>query len=821
MRIAPWIALALSLVAVADAQAVPFTADDLVKLESFGQTIVDPTGRWLVFEQRDPAETASRFDLDAWGRWAVTRLKIVDLKAPGPGRDLLADPLPGYVAGPFSPDGRTLVVGRIRDGVWSAGLVDVPTGRYTALPAAPEVSRQGQTMVWRSDHELLMIAMAPGQTPVDLWRDRAASERQIALWARKAAGVQSSAVALGSGRYLASTARPPANRLVSLDTRTGAVRTCAEGEFVDLALAPGGRTLALVARGEPLQPAAGSPVAVFDAPYRRRLRFLDLETGVQTQPCPACDLATTALNWSPDGQNLVVLARTSSLNWSDGRLLIVHPDGTQRPAARGVALPLGGGPNAPPGVQLAWLGDSLMLRGHKPDAGAATDTWWRVEPDGVASPLVPAPANLLRVTSSAAWLLSGDQIWRIGVDGRRRNTGTVGAGAGRFAPDPWSFAYNGGAPPRSRELGQSAPFLRAQGQDIGFAGEPEHHITLPAGGWRPVAWSEPANSLVVLSKDDHGVQTLALAARGRLTPLASVNQRLATRDPLRAVGIDHTGPDGQPLKSWLYLPAGWAPGQKPPLVVIPYPGAVFDKPSLEAGGPEVWPNAQILIGAGYAVLTPSLPQRGDHEPAKGLAAQIIAIVDEAVAQGYVNSDHVALWGQSYGGWAGLITATQTDRFKAIIVSAAASNLVVSHGAFPGKVRSAPELGFGFNGPLGWVESGQGDMAAPPWLEPQRYIRNSAIFRAGEIRTPLLILQNDQDFVSIVQGEQIFSALYRQGKDAQFVTYFGEEHGLVSPANIRDCYARIFAFLDEQLGRSASQESQAKVSGLGREAEAAN
>ena len=91
------------------------------------------------------------------------------------------------------------------------------------------------------------------------------------------------------------------------------------------------------------------------------------------------------------------------------------------------------------------------------------------------------------------------------------------------------------------------------------------------------------------------------------------------------------------------------------------------------------------------------------------------------------------------------------------------------------------------------------MGSPPWADLQRYIRNSPLTYADRIETPLLIIQGDLDFVPIQQGEEMFTALYRQNKRAEFVRYWGEDHLLSSPANIRDMWNRIYLWLDTFVG----------------------
>ena len=65
---------------------------------------------------------------------------------------------------------------------------------------------------------------------------------------------------------------------------------------------------------------------------------------------------------------------------------------------------------------------------------------------------------------------------------------------------------------------------------------------------------------------------------------------------------------------------------------------------------------------------------------------------------------------------------------------------------------------------------------------------------------MLIIYGDND-KAIDQPQSLFGALYRQNKDAIFLTYRGEAHVISSPANVRDQYQRIFAFLDGTLAKA--------------------
>ena len=298
---------------------------------------------------------------------------------------------------------------------------------------------------------------------------------------------------------------------------------------------------------------------------------------------------------------------------------------------------------------------------------------------------------------------------------------------------------------------------------------------------------------------------LVCAKHGACRAVTTINERLASVAPARTVAI----PAADGTISWLFLPA--ARTARPwPLVVIPYPGNVFGArpPAGQAAGqPLDSISAQVLVGHGYAVLLPSLPR--PHRPgesATGLAAQLLGIVDSVVTRPDIDSGRLALWGHSFGGYAAAVIATQTTRFQAVVASGGLYDLISAYGGFLPAARLHPEDGLSINTMTGWAENGQPYLGGPPWQWPARYVAASPVFSADRIRTPLLLLHGDQDIAGLSQAEELFSALYRQNKDAVLVSYWGEGHVVSSPANLRDLYARVFAWLDAAFARDPAGSS---------------
>jgi len=204
------------------------------------------------------------------------------------------------------------------------------------------------------------------------------------------------------------------------------------------------------------------------------------------------------------------------------------------------------------------------------------------------------------------------------------------------------------------------------------------------------------------------------------------------------------------------------------------------------------------------VLVPSLPPPpgGLIEPAAGLADRILAIeraarADPALADAF-DPAREALLGWSFGAYSVMAVLTQTNRFRAGVAFDGISDLAAYWSHLSLQRALAPEDGYGSNWSTGTVESTQPTLGLPLWAAPDRYRRNSPLWQADRITTPLMLVHGWRDSVPIAGSEAMYSALFRQGKDALLVTYWGADHKPTSPGDIRDVWARTFAFLDAHL-----------------------
>jgi dipeptidyl aminopeptidase/acylaminoacyl peptidase len=525
------------------------------------------------------------------------------------------------------------------------------------------------------------------------------------------------------------------------------------------------------------------------------------------------------LAWSPAGDQLLIYARATGEPWTAGRLLRWRAEGS-----RFEPLPLQGiAPRLelrPERVPAAWLGSDPLIWGAPTTAPAdGRADWYRVTADGpvaLTAALEQPRRDRATVDAAGAVVLAGAGAW------------WIGRGEPRLIADHLTAAVPDGpvSDPRGpyavpRESAWSGLRLSPSGSEVVLADVDGQALTLPAPDAVEVLAGAPERrgALVRVRMTGGAEQLQWLSASQPPRPLATINPNLADVDAPRVRAIRHTGPDGALLSSWLLLPSQ-AAARAPPLVVWPYlgsnlPTAPHDADLTDRG---FNPWIALLVSHGYAVLLPSLPWRWTEGPeaAEGLAARILAPIDAAARDPDLapefDPDRLAIWGFSFGGWTTLMTITETQRFKAAIAGASMSDLVSVWGQFQSAWAEDPSEGLATFNTAGWVEDLQPGMHAPPFAEPARYLRNSPVFHAGVVTTPLLLLHGDQDSYGPGQPQEMFSALLRQDKDAQLVTYWGEGHTIHSPGNQRDMAGRVFAWLSAYVGDpSPSRRSRVAAS----------
>jgi dipeptidyl aminopeptidase/acylaminoacyl peptidase len=256
-----------------------------------------------------------------------------------------------------------------------------------------------------------------------------------------------------------------------------------------------------------------------------------------------------------------------------------------------------------------------------------------------------------------------------------------------------------------------------------------------------------------------------------------------------------TARDGLRLEGYLTLP----PGSPPPLPMV-----------LNVhGGPwhrDTWgydPEAQWFANRGYACLQVNFRgstgygkdfvNAGNREWGARMHDDLVDAVRWAVAQGIADTERIAIYGGSYGGYAALVGATFTpELFRCAVDIVGPSNLITF-------IETIPAYWSTF---LAMLKERVGD----PDTEPEFLRSRSPLTYVDRIRIPLFIAQGANDpRVKQAESEQIVAALTAKGIQHEYLLFPDEGHGFAKPENRLKFYGAAERFLARHLGGRAEPE----------------
>jgi dienelactone hydrolase len=252
--------------------------------------------------------------------------------------------------------------------------------------------------------------------------------------------------------------------------------------------------------------------------------------------------------------------------------------------------------------------------------------------------------------------------------------------------------------------------------------------------------------------------------------------------------IEYTSDKGDKLQGTLYLPANYEPGKSYPTITYIYEKLsqstnMYPHPSYNGF------NIAAYTSNGYAVLTPDIVYKV-NDPGMSAVWCVIPAVKAAIATGIVDAKRIGIHGHSWGGYQTAFLVTQTHIFAAAIAGAPLTDMIAMYNAIYWNTGTA-------NQPI--FESSQGRFTGSPTDNMEAYVRNSPVYHAKNVTTPLIILHNDKDgAVDWTQGIEYFNTLRRMGKPVVMLQYKGENHGLRKPENMKDYTVRMKEFFDYRL-----------------------
>jgi dipeptidyl aminopeptidase/acylaminoacyl peptidase len=252
--------------------------------------------------------------------------------------------------------------------------------------------------------------------------------------------------------------------------------------------------------------------------------------------------------------------------------------------------------------------------------------------------------------------------------------------------------------------------------------------------------------------------------------------------------VNYTSERGDKLQAALFLPANYEKGKAYPTVVNFYErmsqtANTFANPSANGF------NRSFYTSNGYAVFVPDIAYRV-NDPGMSAVWCMVPAVRAAIATGIVDAKRVGITGHSWGGYQTSHLVTQTDMFAAAVAGAPLTNMVSMYSLIYKNSGGTNQAIF---------ESSQGRFRGGYWDNWEAYYRNSPVFFAKNVKTPLMILHNDRDgAVDFTQGVEFYNTLRRLQKPVIMLQYVGENHGLRKPANQRDYTARMKEYFDHYL-----------------------
>lgn len=237
--------------------------------------------------------------------------------------------------------------------------------------------------------------------------------------------------------------------------------------------------------------------------------------------------------------------------------------------------------------------------------------------------------------------------------------------------------------------------------------------------------------------------------------------------------ICYSSKNGYEMEGFVIKPADYEPGKKYPAVLEIHGGP------KTASGDIFFHEYQCLASDGYFVIYCN--PRGSDGRGEAFAditevfgkddfEDLLEFTDQALSRcPDIDGGRVGICGGSYGGFMCNWMVGHTDRYAAAVSQRSISNYLTK--------CLYTDIGYYAN---------RLQMGAYPWEDFSKVWSMSPLSGAVNARTPLLLLQSDEDYRCWMgDAVQMFSAVKRQGTDARLVLFHGENHELSrsgKPAN---------------------------------------
>jgi dipeptidyl aminopeptidase/acylaminoacyl peptidase len=297
-------------------------------------------------------------------------------------------------------------------------------------------------------------------------------------------------------------------------------------------------------------------------------------------------------------------------------------------------------------------------------------------------------------------------------------------------------------------------------------------------------------TLVFLREDSatpREVWSMRLASPRSPRPLTDTNPQARELLSFPKERVTWKGAGGWEMEGLLVYPAGYAKGKPVPLALNVHGGPAGTHSNTFTPSPRLW-GWPLFAQAGYAILFPNPRGSGGYGErfraanVRGWGVEdyedLMAGVDALVERGVADPEHLTVNGWSYGGFMTSTIVTKTDRFKSAIVGAAVTNLA------------------SFTGTTDIPDFARSYFRSWPWEDPQAFVERSALFHAGRVKTPSLVVHGDRDDrVPVSQGWEFYAALKATGVPTDLLILPRQPHGIREPKLLRTCHERFLRWTE--------------------------
>lgn len=248
--------------------------------------------------------------------------------------------------------------------------------------------------------------------------------------------------------------------------------------------------------------------------------------------------------------------------------------------------------------------------------------------------------------------------------------------------------------------------------------------------------------------------------------------------------------DGKVSEGLLFKPDNFDPKKKYPIIFYFYERNSDDLYNYRTPAPSASViNIPWFVSNGYLVFDPNIYYK-TGDPGQSAYNSVVSAAKYFAGKPWVDSTKMGIQGQSWGGYEVAYLVTRTHIFCAAGAGAPVSNMTSAYGGI--RWESGVNRQFQY-------EKTQSRIGATLWQNREAYIRNSPLFFADKITTPLLIMHNDNDgAVPWYQGIELFTAMKRLHKKVWLLQYNGEAHNLMERRNRKDLSIRLGQFFDYYL-----------------------